>query len=84
VPHRDLRGFRRIHLEAGASETVAFTLTPRDLSLIDEQGQRVLEPGRFRVTVGGSQPDARSVALMGRAPAEIEIEVIGEALRLPY
>jgi beta-glucosidase len=84
VPHRELRGFRRVHLEAGATETVRFTMTPRDLSLIDETGRRVLEPGAFRISVGGSQPDARSVALMGRAPAELELEVTGEALVLPY
>ncbi len=84
VPHRELRGIRRVHLAPGASETVTFVLTPRDLSLIDEAGQRVLEPGSFRISVGGSQPDARSVALMGRRPVELQLEVTGEPLRLPY
>ena len=61
-----------------------FRLTPRDLSLIDDRGRRVLEPGRFRLTIGGSQPDPRSVALAGRTPAVCEIEVVGERLALPY
>ena len=60
VPHHDLRGFQRIHLAPGESRKLSFELTARDLSLIDDSGRRVLEPGRFRVTIGGSQPDARS------------------------
>ena len=84
VPHHELRGFRRLHLGAGESRRVEFELSPRDLSLIDEQGQRWLEPGRFRVFVGGSQPDARSVELMGQAPLSLEIEVVGGRLLLGY
>jgi beta-glucosidase len=44
----------------------------------------VLEPGRFRVYVGGSQPDARSVELVGRAPLAAEFELVGQRLELPY
>ncbi|MBN2195691.1 MAG: glycoside hydrolase family 3 C-terminal domain-containing protein [Polyangiaceae bacterium] len=84
VPLRELRGFCRIHLPAGESRQVTFTLTPKDLSLIDETGARLLEPGRFLITVGGSQPDARSVALMGRSPLATELEVTGKVLALPY
>ena len=84
VPHHDLRGFRRLHLKAGESRVAQFDLTPKDLSLIDEQGQRWLEPGRFKVFIGGSQPDARSVELLGRAPLSTEFEVIGKRIALPY
>ncbi len=84
VPHRDLRGFERIHLRPGEAREVSFELTPKALSLINEAGERVLEPGTFRVTFGGSQPDARSVELTKRAPLAGEFEVVGELLRLPY
>lgn len=84
VPHRDLRGFQRLHLQPGEAQQVSFTLSPKDLSLINEAGQRVLEPGVFHITVGGSQPDARSVRLTGQAPAAIEVTVIGDVLELPY
>lgn len=84
VPQRDLRGFERIHLRPGESRQVHFELTPKALSLIDEAGERVLEPGGFRVTLGGSQPDARSVALTQQAPLTGEFEVVGEPVRLPY
>jgi len=84
VPHHELRGFQRLALAPGESRRVSFTLGPRDLSLIDERGRRRLEPGRFRVTLGGSQPDARSVALTGQAPLPLELELTGEPLFLPY
>jgi beta-glucosidase len=56
VPVRALKGLRRIHLKPGERMRVSFTLTPRDLTLVDERGRRLLEPGEFRVTVGGKQP----------------------------
>jgi beta-glucosidase len=61
VPIRSLAGFRRVHLEAGARRRVAFTLAPRQLSLIDAAGQRVIEPGAFRISVGGKQPGFRGL-----------------------
>ncbi len=56
VPIRALAGFRRLHLRPGASQRVSFTLTPRQLSLIDVHWLRVVEPGIFQVGVGGKQP----------------------------
>lgn len=56
VPIRQLAGFDRIHLAPGETKAVTFTLTPRQLALIDDRGQRVVEPGAFEVAVGGCQP----------------------------
>jgi hypothetical protein len=39
---------------AGEKKTVAFSLGPDALSLIDRRMQRVVEPGRFDVMVGTS------------------------------
>jgi beta-glucosidase len=84
VPNHDLRGFERVPLGPGESRRVRFRLSPRDLSLIDERGRRILEPGKFRLFVGGSQPDARSVQLTGSAPLAAELELQGQVLELPY
>jgi beta-glucosidase len=46
------------------------------MALVDDRGSRVLEPGRFRVFVGGSQPDERSRELTGESPLAFEFEVI--------
>jgi beta-glucosidase len=56
VPLRALQGFKRIHLRPGESQVVSFTLAPRQLSLIDKQFKRVVEPGEFEIAVGGAQP----------------------------
>jgi hypothetical protein len=56
----------------------------RDLSLIDERGVRVLEPGRWRATIGASHPDARSIELTGQAPLAGDFEVVGGRTDLPY
>jgi beta-glucosidase len=84
VPHHSLRGFSRVHLLPGQARRIAFELSPRDFSLIDERGLRALEPGRFRVSVGGSQPDPRSQELTGQTPLSAEFEVVGTATELPY
>lgn len=56
VPLHQLQGFERIHLAAGEKKTVTCTLKPKQMSLINADGKRVVEPGEFRVTAGGAQP----------------------------
>ena len=53
VPIRALVGFDRISLRAQEKRTVTFTITPRQMSLIDERGKRVIEPGEFLTTIAG-------------------------------
>ncbi len=62
VPLRSLKGVQRIYLKAGEKRRVSFTLLPRDLTLIDNDGKRVLEPGEFSVSIGGKQPGFASQA----------------------
>jgi beta-glucosidase len=54
-----LKGFQRIHLAAGESKNVSFTLSGAQLSLLDAKLRRVVEPGTFRVMIGGSSKDIR-------------------------
>ncbi|MBS1793185.1 MAG: glycoside hydrolase family 3 C-terminal domain-containing protein [Acidobacteria bacterium] len=56
VPLRNLAGVERINLKPNESRVVAFTLTPRQMSVILDNGKRVIEPGDFTVGVGGGQP----------------------------
>lgn len=84
APVRELRGFKRVHLRAGETRTVEFELDAKAFSLIGDNGRRWLLPGTFGVFVGGSQPDARSVELMGRAPLRLDVAFKGEARELPY
>ena len=62
VPLRSLQGVERVSLRPGERRRVTFTLGPRQLSIIDERGRRVVEPGEFAVTVGGKQPGFKGTA----------------------
>ena len=59
VPIRTLVGFDRISLRPGEKRTVTFTITPRQMSLIDDHGKRIIEPGEFAVAFGSGQVSAR-------------------------
>ncbi len=56
-PVKELRGFQRITLDPGQSHTVEFMLGPEQLSFLDHDMQRVVEPGTFKIMVGGSSVD---------------------------
>jgi beta-glucosidase len=60
APLRALKGFKRIHMEAGQKQTVQFTLRDRDLSIVDESGERRIVPGNVQVWIGGGQPTGRT------------------------
>jgi len=62
-PVKELRGFKRVSLEPSQKVTVDFTLTPEDLSLIDVNMDRVVEPGMFDLMVGPNSTETSSVAL---------------------
>lgn len=53
-PVLELKGFQRIHLRAGESKQVVFTITPEMLRMLDEKMNPVIEPGDFRIMIGAS------------------------------
>jgi beta-glucosidase len=54
-----LKGFKRIHLAAGESKNVSFTLSSATLGLLDAKLRSVVERGTFRVMIGRSSKDIR-------------------------
>jgi beta-glucosidase len=56
APLKALRGFKRVHLKAGEQQHVKLTLGPRDLSYVNEAGDRLVGTGDYLITVGGGQP----------------------------
>ena len=71
-PPRELKGFAKVDLEPGETESVGFTLGARDLSYWS--GGWVLEPGEFVVSVGASSRDLRLTT---------SVHVDGPPLRAP-
>jgi beta-glucosidase len=61
-----LRGFKRVHIEAGKSETVTFEVGPDELSIINAQMKSVVEPGPVDVLIGANSAETASVRLAVR------------------
>lgn len=53
-PLRELKGFQKITLEAGESQTVRFELPVSDLGFTGQALRYVVEPGNFKVWVGAN------------------------------
>ncbi len=71
VPNYSLCGFQRVSLKAGEEKNVELTVLNRAMCVVDEDGERHVDSKKFKLFVGASQPDARSVKLTGKEPAEI-------------
>lgn len=65
APIHALAGFTRVHLKAGEKRTVSFTLSPRALSLVRDNGQRIEGAGTVEIFAGGGQPLAGAADVHG-------------------
>ena len=59
-PVKELKGFRKIELQPGQTETVSFDITEEMLSYWNEDRQFIFEPGEFDIMVGRSSADVES------------------------
>jgi beta-glucosidase len=55
-PQLALAGFQRFHLTPGESKHITFRLDPRTLSQVDAKGNRAVTPGKYKLSLGSSQP----------------------------
>ena len=62
-PVKELRGFRRVWLNPGETKTVEFTLRPDELSFLNRDMHRVVEPGTFKLMAGGNSKDLIDITL---------------------
>ena len=82
-PIRQLEGFKRISLKKGESQTVEFSLEPRQLSLINDKDKLVVEPGYFTISVGGEQPGFAGAANASTTETMIgRIKLTGKVLEI--
>ena len=58
-PIKELKGFKRITLDAGAMKTISFKLTKEELSMWNINMKYVVEPGEFDLMIGSSSSDIR-------------------------
>jgi beta-glucosidase len=60
APLRTLVGFEKVHVLKGESETVHIAIGPRQLSLVNADGSRSVQPGEYELYVGGGQPSVNT------------------------
>ncbi|SNR34303.1 beta-glucosidase BglX [Flavobacterium sp. ov086] len=53
-PIKELKGFELVNLKKGETKTINFTLTDKELGFYDNEGNYLVEPGTFKIMVGGS------------------------------
>ena len=79
-PKLQLVGFQRVQLKPGESKPLTFTIDARGLSEVDAKGVRSVQPGQYRLAVGGAQPtDAKAVT-----PAQTSDFTIAGSFELPH
>ena len=62
-PVKELKGFKKIWLDPGQSQTVSFTITPELLSFYDKDMKWIIEPGDFTIMVGTSSDKTQEIKL---------------------
>jgi beta-glucosidase len=70
-----LRGFQRIHLEAGASQKIHFELKNRDLGMVTEDGSPIIAQGDYTISIGGGQPDTGAPAVTGKFHIDSQVDL---------
>jgi beta-glucosidase len=59
-------------LNSGESQHVKLTLSPRDVSYVNEAGDRIVASGDYLITVGGGQPGTSAAHADGHLMIEGE------------
>lgn len=83
APNYQLKALKKVSLKPGEEQTVSLTLADGDFGLYNEDGVKVLNACDYEVYVGTSQPDPRSVKLLGREPVKYVVRHEGEPVVLP-
>jgi beta-glucosidase len=56
---KNLKAFSRVNIKANETKTISFTLHTKDLSLLNQQMQKVVEAGDFTLMLGAGSSDIR-------------------------
>ena len=75
TPNAQLKGIRKVSLQAGESREVTLQLSAEAFALYDEQGVNQVKEGQYLIFVGGAQPDSRSEKLTGKKVAALKVHI---------
>lgn len=63
VPNYQLIRTQRVHLKPNESTGLTFELKPKDFEMVQLDGSKIIEPGDFKIYIGGSSPIQKSMDL---------------------
>ena len=73
TPNAQLKYIQKVSLKPQEETTVTITLPQEAFALFDEDANEIVQKGTYTISVGGSQPDARSVQLTGCTPISFSV-----------
>ncbi|MHA2051411.1 MAG: glycoside hydrolase family 3 C-terminal domain-containing protein [Promethearchaeota archaeon] len=76
-PIRELQSFKKIKLDHSEKRKVVLVLSPKNFSHINDEGKRLVQPGKFLISVGGCQP---GFGIDGEDFVEENFELVGEKM----
>jgi beta-glucosidase len=75
TPLFSLKGMKRVHLKPGESDDLKFDIEPAMLETINDEGNSLLEKGKYKIYLGTSLPTQRSLDLGSNQYVLAEVEV---------
>ncbi len=83
APNYQLKALKKVTLKPGETTDIMLSLKADDFGLYNEDGVKMLNTCQYEVYVGTSLPDARSVALTGKAPEKFVVTHDTDAVVIP-
>ena len=75
TPNAQLKGVKKVWLEAGETQKVSIHLPIEAFGLFDNFGKLCILKGEVQVTIGGQGPDARSEKLTGKKVTSLKLTI---------
>jgi beta-glucosidase len=60
-PHKTLAAFDRVSFTAGEMKTLKFEINKEQLSIVNMQGEKIVAPGEYVISLGGAQPSKNRI-----------------------
>lgn len=74
TPNAQLKGIKKVSLEAGEEKRITIKLPVNAFALYDEKAVNRVQKGRYLVSVGTCQPESRSEKLTGQKPVVLSMQ----------
>ncbi|TBN05450.1 glucan 1,4-alpha-glucosidase [Hyunsoonleella flava] len=79
-PHKTLVAFDRVVFEPNEKKTIKFQVKKEQLSIVNNNGEKIIEPGVYQLSIGGAQPSKARVK--NGAVLSKRLNITGKTFRL--